>query len=97
MDLLGDVGGVQQALTLIGGFILSQITKRLFLSRLIKELYQTKFKREANVSQIPVVDSTGKIVMGPSHNKSFSTSTDPILPSRIPQIKENKVGHKTDS
>jgi hypothetical protein len=63
MDLLGDVGGVQQALTLIGGFILSQITKRLFLSQLIKELYQTKFKREANVSKIPVVDSTGKIVM----------------------------------
>ena len=60
MDLLGDVGGVQQALTLIGGFILSQITKRLFFSQLIKELYQTKFKREVNVTQQrPEVDGNG--------------------------------------
>jgi hypothetical protein len=58
MDLLGDVGGVQQALTLIGGFILSQITKRLFLSQLIKELYQTKFRRDVTeTQQRPVVDA----------------------------------------
>ena len=80
MDLLGDFGGVQQALTLIGGFILSQITKRLFLSQLIRELYQTKFKREGDVTHIPVVDSIGKIVMGPSHNKRFSTSSEPMWP-----------------
>jgi len=45
--MLGDVGGLQQALYLIGLLIVSYFTKRLFVSQLLKELYQTKFNRGA--------------------------------------------------
>ena len=45
MELLGDVGGLQQALYLIGLMLISYFTKRLFTSQLLRELYQTKFDR----------------------------------------------------
>lgn len=45
MELLGDVGGLQQALYLIGLMVISYFTKRLFTSQLLRELYQTKFDR----------------------------------------------------
>ena len=45
LNMLGDVGGLQQALYMIGLLFLSYFTKRLFVSQLLKELYQTKFNR----------------------------------------------------
>ena len=45
MELLGDVGGLQQALYLIGLMLISYFTKRLFTSQLLRELYQAKFDR----------------------------------------------------
>jgi hypothetical protein len=45
LNMLGDVGGLQQALYMIGLLVLSYFTKRLFVSQLLKELYQTKFNR----------------------------------------------------
>jgi hypothetical protein len=45
--MLGDVGGLQQALYMIGLLIVSYFSKRLFVSQLLKELYQTKFIRGA--------------------------------------------------
>ena len=45
LNMLGDVGGLQQALYMIGLLFLSYFTKRLFISQLLKELYQTKFNR----------------------------------------------------
>jgi len=39
MELLGDVGGLQQALYLIGLLVVSYFTRRLFVSQLLRELY----------------------------------------------------------
>ncbi len=39
LNMLGDVGGLQQALYMIGLIMLSYFTKRLFVSQLLKELY----------------------------------------------------------
>jgi hypothetical protein len=47
MNMLGDVGGLQQALYMIGLLMVSYFSKRLFVSQLLKELYQTKFIRGA--------------------------------------------------
>ena len=45
MQMLGDVGGFQQALCTLALIILSYFTRRLFVSQLFKELYQVKFDR----------------------------------------------------
>jgi hypothetical protein len=39
LDFLGDIGGLQGALVLIGSIFFSYITKKLLLSSLFKELY----------------------------------------------------------
>ena len=45
MELVGDIGGLQQALMTIGLMMVSFFSRRLFLSELMHEIYQTKFNR----------------------------------------------------
>jgi hypothetical protein len=45
LNMLGDVGGLLQALYMIGLLLVSYFTRQLFVSQLVKELYQTKFDR----------------------------------------------------
>ena len=45
MELLGDVGGLQQALVSIGFMFVTFFSRRIFISQLMKEIYQTKFDR----------------------------------------------------
>ena len=50
MDFLADIGGVQQALIMIGALFLPFIARKLYVASIVKELYQTKFLRGAEES-----------------------------------------------
>jgi hypothetical protein len=45
MELLGDIGGLQQALYMIGLLFVGFFARRLFVSAILKEIYQTKYDR----------------------------------------------------
>ncbi len=45
LEFLGDVGGLQSALILAGYVLVSFFTERLYLSSIMKKMYQTKFER----------------------------------------------------
>ena len=46
LEFLGDVGGLQSALILAGYLLVSFFTERLYLSSIIKKMYQIKFERQ---------------------------------------------------
>lgn len=41
LEFLGDVGGLEQALFILGMFSVAMLSKRIFLSAIIKRVYQT--------------------------------------------------------
>lgn len=45
MELLGDIGGLQQALVTIGFMFVTFFSRRIFISQIMREIYQTKFDR----------------------------------------------------
>lgn len=45
--MLGDIGGLQQSLYYIGFVIVAFFAKRMFVSSILKEMYQTKYERGA--------------------------------------------------
>lgn len=45
MELLGDIGGLQQALYMIGLLFVGFFARRLFVSAILKEIYQIKHDR----------------------------------------------------
>jgi hypothetical protein len=48
LEFMGDIGGLQSALYSAGYFLIQFLTKRLFLSSLIKEMYQRELQDEDN-------------------------------------------------
>lgn len=46
LEFLGNVGSLQSALILAGYILVSFFTERLYLSLIMKKLYQTKFDRK---------------------------------------------------
>jgi hypothetical protein len=53
LDFLGDIGGLQSALLLVGVVLFQYITRKFLLSALFKELYQIKFDRGLKKSKEP--------------------------------------------
>ena len=45
LEYLGDIGGLQQMLYLIGLMLISYFTRRLFISSILTEMYQIKHNR----------------------------------------------------
>ena len=48
LDFLADIGGVKEALIMIGALFLPFISRKLYVASLVKELYHTKFMRGGN-------------------------------------------------
>jgi hypothetical protein len=46
LEFMGDIGGLQSALYSAGFFLIQFLTKRLFLSSLIKEMYHRELQDE---------------------------------------------------
>jgi hypothetical protein len=65
LDFLADIGGVQQALIMIGALFLPFIARKLYVASIVKELYQTKFMRGGN-------DSGKENLTSHSHKKIVS-------------------------
>jgi hypothetical protein len=47
LQFLGDVGGLQSSLLMVGAVLVSFFTHRLFLASIMKQMYYTKFDRGA--------------------------------------------------
>ena len=52
LQFLGDVGGLQSSLLMVGAVLVSFFTHRLFLASIMKEMYYTKFERGGASSSI---------------------------------------------
>ena len=78
MELLGDVGGLQQALYLIGLMLISYFTKRLFTSQLLRELYQTKFDRGDLTQKTPRASHKARVRPSQTVKIDQMQTIDPI-------------------
>ncbi len=50
LDFLADIGGMKEALLMIGALFLPFISRKLYVASIVKELYHTKFMRGGNES-----------------------------------------------
>lgn len=61
LGMLGDIGGLQQMLYLIGFVSVSFFTKRLFVASVLKEMYHLKHDRGKIKEQRSKVETPGRV------------------------------------
>ncbi len=79
LQFLGDVGGLQSSLLMVGAVLVSFYTHRLFLASIMKEMYYTKYDRGQAAAMI-----TKEIQQDKSYKSDADIETVQNINQRVP-------------